>query len=126
MTNRLVGPKATTSPKFQTYGLALGDRVRLSANNQVGEVVGSSSHRALRMLLMPTPHRKQLTETVDRIRTEIDAAGLLSEWNGDRHVAVDIPPGAKPSTLFDIMQREVSEGRAFWEWADAMPFSTPN
>ncbi len=26
--------------------------------------------------------------------------------------------------LFDIMQRAVSESRAFWELADAMPFST--
>ncbi|MEV0990820.1 DUF4265 domain-containing protein [Streptomyces sp. NPDC049949] len=108
---------------FQTYGLALGDRVRLSANGQVSEVVGSSSHRVLRMLLMPAPDPKQLTETMDRIRTAIDAAGLLSEWSGDRHVAVDIPPEAEPSVLFDIMQREVSEGRAFWEWADAMAFS---
>lgn len=109
---------------FQTYGLALGDRVRLSANDQVSEVMGSSSHRVLRMLLMPVPDPKQLTETTDRIRSEIDAAGLLSEWSGDRHVAVDIPPEVKPSKLFVIMQHEVSEGRAFWEWADAMPFST--
>ncbi|MFF1560825.1 hypothetical protein [Streptomyces sp. NPDC058279] len=62
--------------------------------------------------------------TAEDFPTEIAVAGLLSEWNGDRHVAVDIPPEAKPSTLFDIMQREVSEGRAFWKWADAMPFST--
>ncbi|WP_030971735.1 DUF4265 domain-containing protein [Streptomyces sp. NRRL S-1824] len=109
---------------FQTYGLALGDRVHLSANGQVKEIVGTSSHRVLRMLLMPVPDPKQLTETIDRIRTEIDAAGLLSEWSGDRHVAVDIPPEAKPSMLFDIMQHEVSVGRAFWEWADDMPFST--
>lgn len=109
---------------FQTHGIALGDRVRLSANNQVSEVVGPSSHRFLRMLFMPAPDPKQLTETTGRIRTEIDAAGLLSEWNRARHVAVDIPPEAKPSTLFDIMQHEVSEGRAFWEWADSMPFST--
>ncbi|WP_053690172.1 DUF4265 domain-containing protein [Streptomyces sp. WM6372] len=108
---------------FQTYGLALGDRVRLSANGRVSEVVGSSSHRVLRMPLMPVPDPKQLTETMDRIRTAIDAAGLLSEWSGDRHVAVDIPPEAELSMLFDIMQREVSEGGAFWEWADAMAFS---
>lgn len=76
------------------------------------------------MFLIPTPAPKRLTETTDRIRTEIDAAGLLSEWSGDRHVAVDIPPEVNPSTLFEIMEREVSEGRAFWEWADAMPFST--
>lgn len=96
---------------------------RLSANGRVSEVVGSSSHRVLRMLLMPVPNPKQLTETMDRIRTAIDAAGLLSEWSGDRHVAVDIPPEAELSMLFDIMQREVSEGGAFWEWADAMAFS---
>ncbi|MFG2132982.1 DUF4265 domain-containing protein [Streptomyces sp. NPDC048751] len=108
---------------FQTYGLALGDRVRLSENDEVSEVVGHSSHRVLRMLLMPHSVPARLAETIARIKAEVTAAGLLSEWSGDRHVAVDIPPPANPSKLFDVMEREVSTGRAFWEWADAMPFS---
>ncbi|MGW6982436.1 DUF4265 domain-containing protein [Streptomyces sp. NPDC054932] len=116
------GTFAVSCIPFRTYGLALGDRVRLSESDQVSEIVEPSSHRVLRMLLMPAPTPQQLTETTDRIRTEINAAGLLSEWSGDRHVAVDVPPGAQPAALFDIMQCEVSAGRAHWEWADTMPF----
>ncbi|MEU2834946.1 DUF4265 domain-containing protein [Streptomyces lavendulae] len=108
---------------FRTYGLALGDQVRLSEDDEVSEVVGLSSHRVLRMLLMPDSVPEWLGETTDRIKAEIDAAGLLSEWSGDRHVAVDMPAPANPSKLFEVMEREVSAGRAFWEWADAMPFS---
>ncbi|MFF0596107.1 DUF4265 domain-containing protein [Streptomyces antibioticus] len=111
---------------FRTYGLALGHRVRLSENDEVSEVVERSSHRVLRMLLMPTPDPGRLVETTDRIRAEISAAGLLSEWSGDRHVAVDIPADRDPSDLYEVMKREVAADRAFWEWADAMPFSTGN
>ncbi|MDX3853286.1 DUF4265 domain-containing protein [Streptomyces sp. AK02-01A] len=109
---------------FCTYGLALGDHVVLSEDEQVSEVVGLSQHRVLRMLLAAGPDPERVTEATTRIKTEIDAAGLLSEWNGDRHVAVDVPPQANPSKLFAAMEREVAEAGAFWEWADAMPFSS--
>jgi hypothetical protein len=108
---------------FHTYGLALGDRVVLSDDDEVTEVVGLSWHRVLRLLFVPGLAPEQLAQAVDRIKSGISAAGLLSEWSGDRHVAVDIPPNADASRLFEIMEREVTEGRAFWEWADAMPFS---
>ncbi|MGV9984368.1 DUF4265 domain-containing protein [Streptomyces olivaceus] len=109
---------------FRTYGLALGDQVLLSADDQVSEVVGLSWHRVLRILLMPSQDPERLAEATSRIKHEIEAAGLLSEWSGDRHVAVDVPPQVNPSQLFDVVEREVAEAGAFWEWADAMPFST--
>ncbi|WUD78375.1 DUF4265 domain-containing protein [Streptomyces sp. NBC_00510] len=109
---------------FRTYGQALGDRVRLSEDDQVSDVVSFSRHRVLRMLLMPSPDPERLAEAIARIKVEIDAAGLLSEWSGTRHVAVDVPPQANPSKLFAVMEREVSEAGAFCEWADVMPFST--
>ncbi|MEU1482822.1 DUF4265 domain-containing protein [Streptomyces sp. NPDC005752] len=109
---------------FRTYGLALGDRVLLSVDDEISEVVETSRHRVLRMLLMPGPEPTRLVEASARIRREIDAAGLLSEWSGDRHVAVDVPPRAAPTELFKVMEREAAEAGAFWEWADAMPFSS--
>lgn len=109
---------------FRTYGLALGDRVVLSADDQVTEVVGLSRHRVLRMLLMPSPDPARLPQAIARIKSAIKDADLLSEWSGDRHVAVDIPPQATPSKLFEVMEREVTEAGAYWEWADVQPFST--
>lgn len=108
---------------FCTYGLALGDRVRLSGNDRVAEVLGFSGRRVLRMLLMPGPDPERLPQAVARIKNTIKEAGLLSEWNGDRHLAVDIPSQTNPSKLFEVMEREVTQAGAFWEWADARPFS---
>ncbi|MFE6867759.1 DUF4265 domain-containing protein [Kitasatospora sp. NPDC057692] len=108
---------------FRTYGLALGDRVVLSDDDEVAEVVALSWHRVLRLLFVPGLAPTQLAQAVDRIKNGISTAGLLNEWSGDRRVAVDIPPNTDASRLFEIMEHEVTEGRAFWEWADAMPFS---
>jgi hypothetical protein len=37
------------------------------------------------------------------MRTQISDMGLLSEWSGDRHVAVDIPAGSQIKDLSQIM-----------------------
>lgn len=72
---------------------------------------------------MPSPDPARLPQAIARIKNAIKEAGLLSEWHGDRHVAIDVPPQANPSHLFEVMEREVTEAGAFWEWADARPFS---
>ncbi|MFD5618506.1 DUF4265 domain-containing protein [Streptomyces yangpuensis] len=108
---------------FRTYGLALGDQVRLSINDEVRELVGRSSHRVLRMSLMPDPIPERLTERTDSIRAEIRSAGLLSEWSSDHHLAVDIPPGINAWPLLKVMHREVIMRHALTEWADMLPFS---
>ncbi|CAM5590624.1 hypothetical protein SALBM311S_03198 [Streptomyces alboniger] len=42
-----------------------------------------------------------------------------------RHfVTIDVPPGTGMNPLSALLQREVDKAGAFWEWADAMPFST--
>ncbi|MEU5281105.1 DUF4265 domain-containing protein [Streptomyces asoensis] len=45
---------------FMTYGLALGDRVRLSPENRVAEFVPTSGHRVLRTLLRPSTDVERL------------------------------------------------------------------
>jgi hypothetical protein len=50
--------------------------------------------------------------------------GLLSEWHGDCFVALDVHPGTGMSPVFALLQREVDEAGAFWEWAYAIPLST--
>jgi hypothetical protein len=118
------GTYSVACTPFMTYGLALGDRVRLSAESRVVEVVEASGHRVLRMLLAPCADPQRLGRSITLIKGAVKDAGLLSEWHGERFVAVDIPPGAHPRELFALVQREVEEAGAFWEWADARPFST--
>ncbi len=110
---------------FSAYGIALGDVVVLNDDDYVIEVVRNSWHRTLRLLFTPDLPPADLQKATDEIKTEIIAADLLSEWNGARLVAVDVPPDAEPSKLFAVMEAAVNTGHAFWEWADARPFVRP-
>ncbi|MFI0967654.1 DUF4265 domain-containing protein [Streptomyces sp. NPDC021080] len=118
------GTYAVACIPFMTYGLALGDRVRLSPAARVVDVAQPSGHRVLRTLLRPSPDAERLGRSIGLIKDSIKESGLLSEWLGEQFVALDIPPGTDVSPLFALLQREVDEAGAFWEWADAMPFST--
>jgi hypothetical protein len=118
------GTCAVACIPFMTYGLALGDRVRLSPEARVIEVVQTSGHRVLRALLGPHADAEPLGRRIHLIKNSINESGLLSEWHGERFVAIDIPPGAETSPVFALLQREVDEAGTFWEWADAKPFST--
>ncbi|MES5823295.1 DUF4265 domain-containing protein [Streptomyces sp. RG80] len=109
---------------FMAYGLALGDRVRLSSAARVVEVVRTGGHRVLRTLLRPSADAERLGRSAHLIKNSIKESGLLSEWHGEHFVAIDVPPGADISPLFALLQREVDEAGAFWEWAHAVPFST--
>ncbi|MFJ2744735.1 DUF4265 domain-containing protein [Streptomyces sp. NPDC087440] len=88
---------------------------------RVAGLVEPSGRRVLRALLVPNEHTEQLCRS---IKQSIKESGLLSEWNGERFVAVDVPPRADTSGLFALLQPEVDAARAFWEWADVRPFTT--
>jgi hypothetical protein len=118
------GTYAVACIPFMTYGLALGDRVRLSPAARVVEVARASGHRVLRTLLMPSTDAERLGRSISLIKDSIKESGLLSEWHGERFVAIDVPPNTGMSPLFALLHREVDEAGAFWEWADARPFST--
>ncbi|MEU6800886.1 DUF4265 domain-containing protein [Streptomyces neyagawaensis] len=117
------GTYAVACIPFMTYGLALGDRVRLSPEARVVEVAQASGHRVLRTLLRPSTDAERLGRSISLIKNSIKESGLLSEWHGEHFVAIDVPPGTDLSPLLALLQREVDEAGAFWEWADAMPFS---
>jgi hypothetical protein len=109
---------------FMSYGLALGNRFRLSPEARVVEVAQPSGHRVLRTLLRPSTNAERLGRSISLITKSIKESGLLSEWHGEHFVAIDVPSGTDMSTLFALLQREADEADAFWEWADAIPFST--
>lgn len=106
---------------FMTYGIALGDTVVLGEDSYVAGLAATAGHRTLRLLFVPDLPGPTLQKLTDVIRDEIVAAGLLSEWNGDRHVAVDVPPDAEPAALYAAMGAVVDAGQAFWEWATVTP-----
>lgn len=106
---------------FRAYGLALRDTVRLSAENMVIGLVRRSGNRVLRALLL-----EAAPDVLGELGARIDAlnslAGLLYEWSGDRHVAIDVPPGGDAEALMDLFDVEEEAGRLVWEWADVVSF----
>jgi uncharacterized protein DUF4265 len=106
---------------FRAYGLALRDRVRISADSTVIELVRRSGNRAMRALLADLG-----AEQIRTVKAEIDAritrAGLLFEWSGGRHVAIDVPPGANADSIMDYFDIQEDADRLHWEWSDVARF----
>ncbi|MEW2634834.1 DUF4265 domain-containing protein [Streptomyces sp. NPDC048389] len=102
---------------FFAYGLALGDTVILRDGRFVTSVHGRSGRRALRVMFTESPEVSQLCSM---LRDMLISHELMSEWNGDRHVAVDVTDSSVVmSPVFDAVEPMVRRGAAFWEWSDA-------
>jgi hypothetical protein len=108
---------------FRAYGLALRDTVRISAADHVIERVRPSGNRTLRALLAEAG-----ADELKTIPAEIDArisrSGLLPEWSGDRHVAIDVPAGANAEALIDYFEVQEAANHLRWEWSDVDGFRT--
>ncbi len=108
---------------FRVYGMALGDLVSVSGDGTtVTGVIRRSGGRVLRVLLVPG---EALKAGSNEIKREVEKLGLISEWSGDRHVAVDVPSVADISSLIGVVERGEAESIMFWEWGDATSFSRP-
>ena len=119
------GTYALACVPFMSYGLALGDVVRLSRDNKIAALVEARGHRVLRLMLADNPDSTRLAGDVDEITACVAHAGLLSEWHGPRFVAVDVPPVEHPENVYTVLGRIVDEGRGYWEWADSLQFAAP-
>lgn len=105
---------------FYVYGLALGDVVGKGESETVSRLISKSGRRVFRVLFTePRP----LTDSRSALRRVVDSAGLLSEWNGERHVAIDVPDISVIQPVLESIQGEVQGGTAFWEWSDSRDFS---
>lgn len=104
---------------FYAYGLALGDVVGKSGPDTVDSLTSKSGRRVLRVFFAePRPS----ADSQSVLRSAVESAGLLSEWNGDRHVAIDVPDNSVMRPVFDSVQEEIQNGTAFWEWSDSKNF----
>ncbi|MHB9861201.1 DUF4265 domain-containing protein [Streptomyces sp. YIM S03343] len=104
---------------FYAYGLALGDVVEKTDSNTAGDLVSKSGHRVLRVFFAePRPS----TDSRSALSTAVESAGLLSEWNGDRHVAIDVTDISAVQSVFDSIHGEIQNRTAFREWNDSKNF----
>jgi len=110
---------------FRAYGLTLGDIVELDSDRRnVARVQAKGGHRAFRVFFPPELREPELGEVRIRVDRLIQMDSLAAEWSGDRHVAIDVPPGREISRIRQDIQPEVESGKAFWEWADVEGFRT--
>ncbi|WP_329557472.1 DUF4265 domain-containing protein [Streptomyces sp. NBC_00696] len=101
---------------FYAYGMALGDVVSKGESDTVGPSIRKSGRRALRVLFTaPRP----LADSRLSLRRALDSVGLMSEWNGDRQVAIDVPDMSVMQPVVDAIQSEIQAKTAFWEWSDS-------
>jgi hypothetical protein len=110
---------------FRAYGLALRDVVRVSPDGTlVIEKIKPSGSRVVRALLMANLGVNHIRDASEVFESIADRLGLLYEWSGDRHIAVDVPPEREAGELLETFTSEQNNGRLRWEWADVVPFST--
>ncbi|MEV7860914.1 DUF4265 domain-containing protein [Streptomyces hirsutus] len=104
---------------FYAYGLALGDIVGKSEADTIDRLIGRSGRRVLRVFFVdPRPSG----DSRAALRSAVASANLLSEWNGEHHVAIDVPDVSAMQPVFESVQDEIQKGAAFWEWSDSKRF----
>ncbi|MFF7679029.1 DUF4265 domain-containing protein [Actinacidiphila glaucinigra] len=104
---------------FYTYGLALGDVVSVDETGNISHLVRKTGRLALRVLFDAL---RSSLDGRDSLRGAVASAGLLSEWNGDHHVAIDMPNASVAQSLLDSIHEEIRLETAFWEWSISQEF----
>lgn len=107
---------------FRVYGLSLRDTVRLDDEDIVTEVVRRGGHRTLRALIGPNVPAEEITDITATVNSLAEDSGLLREWSGNRHVAIDVPVDQDSRDLQEFFAQQRSTERIYWEWSDAKPF----
>jgi hypothetical protein len=111
---------------FCVFGLAYRDRVVLDpTGHYVGEVIAPSGHRVLRALLVGGSAEHEVGARRERLERTIAGLGLLREWHGSRHIAVDVPVGADVAPLELLLAEEAEAGALYYEWGDRRDFVPP-
>ncbi|MER6464873.1 DUF4265 domain-containing protein [Streptomyces sp. NPDC001228] len=106
---------------FYAYGVALGDVIENGESGSVGRVIEKSGRRVLR-ILFSEPH--PVVDSRPALRRALDSTGLLNEWNGERHVAIDVPDESVMQPIYDSVRNEIESATAFWEWSDSKHYTS--
>ena len=110
---------------FRVYGMSLGDIVELDADGKmIVRVRTKGGHRAFRVFFPPKVGEPGLRDIRNRIDTTVRAQGLVVEWSGERHLAVDVTAERGIDTLWAEIQPEIGDESALWEWGDVEEFRT--
>jgi hypothetical protein len=107
---------------FRAYGIALGDVVELDNERFIARIIHGSGRRVLRVFFAEPRPPENGNDARRNLMIEVDSAGLLSEWSGDRHIAIDVPSGVNMQRVYDSVAHEIEVRSAFWEWADSEAF----
>jgi len=110
---------------FCVYGLSLLDQVTVTSDGRfVNTIAKKSGRRVLRILLMDS-----LGSRLNDLRAAIDAELrrliLSREWQGEKHVVIDVANEADLAVVFSLVGPLADDGDAHWEWGDALAFVPP-
>ena len=109
---------------FRVYGLALGDLVGLDeAGKMVRSLIKPAGHRLFRAFVKEPLSDPAAMAARERIVAAVAESKLVSEWSGDRHVAIHVPLGEFPAGPLGTAIHE-SHDIVVSEWADVEPFRT--
>ncbi|MCX0245655.1 DUF4265 domain-containing protein [Streptomyces drozdowiczii] len=106
---------------FRVYGLALGDVVRLDLTSRiVSRIKRRSGNRVFRLFFPVSIADREFRSVKRTIVSRIENSGLLAEWSGPRHVAIDVPVSGSIDSVWEVVRE--NEGVILWEWADVEEF----
>lgn len=98
---------------FFTLGICYLDVVTIDSNHLVTSVVQKSGHRTLRVALaVEHLDRDRLHELV---HGKVVEAALPHEWLQGTYLSVDLPPGADPAALTEVLKAPAQTGALHWE-----------
>jgi hypothetical protein len=97
---------------FYTYGIALGDKVRLDASGTIQEVKEKAGHKNLRVAIALITNRNDIHEV---LHEWVNSTGLLHEWCTPYYLAVDLPPSQNNQNSFTMLEDLYEEGAVFFE-----------
>ncbi|MEX5636182.1 DUF4265 domain-containing protein [Parafrankia sp. FMc2] len=106
---------------FRVYGLAMGDIVLLDANARtVVSIAEFSGNRSLRIFIPYAVPAERFHAAREAVLFAVHDANLMSEWSGERHVAVNISPKQSMAGILEVI-RDL-DGVVAWEWSDVEEF----